>query len=48
MAACWMEGCVETVTTTTAHGLEKGCSVGAIVGMLINLANDWWDVKVCR
>jgi len=48
MAACWMEGCIEPVTTTTAHGLEKGCSVVAIVGMLINLANGWWDVKVCR
>lgn len=48
MAACRMEGCIETVTTTTAHGLKKGCSVGAIVGMLINFANDWWDIDVCR
>lgn len=48
MAACRMEGCIETVTTSTAHGLKKGCSVGAIVGMLINFANDWWDIDVCR
>lgn len=48
MAACRMKGCVEAMASTTAHSCEKTCSIGAVVGMFVDLAENCWDVEVRR